>query len=257
MKIIERAGMVDSKLCTTPVDTWLKLSGHTGNPVSNPTHYSTLSGALQYLTFTHLDISYAVQQVCLHIHDPRDQHMTDLKCILHYLQGTMDFGLLLHQSSTSELVVYSDADWVGCLDPRRSTSGYAVFLGDNLLSWSSKRQNTVSHSSTEAEYQVVTNGIAEACWLCQLLMELHSPLSHSTLVYCDNVSIVYLASNPIQHQRTKHVEIDLHFIRDKVTIGEVHVLHVSTTSQFVDIFIKGLPSPLFSKFRSSLNIYCE
>jgi hypothetical protein len=183
--------------------------------------------------------------------------MTDLKCIRHYLQGTMDFGLLLHQSSTSELVVYSDADWVECLDPRRSTSGYAVFLGDNLVSWSSKRQNTVSHSSTEAEYQVVTNGIAEACWLCQLLMELHSPLSHSTLVYCDNVSIVYLASNPIQHQRTKHVEIDLHFIRDKVTIGEVHVLHVSTTSQFVDIFIKGLPSPLFSKFRSSLNIYCE
>jgi hypothetical protein len=110
MKIIERAGMVDSKLCTTPVDTWLKLSGHTGNPVSNPTHYHTLSGALQYLTFTHLDISYAVQQVYLHIHDPRDQHMTDLKRILRYLQGTMDFGLLLHQSSTSELVVYSDAD---------------------------------------------------------------------------------------------------------------------------------------------------
>jgi hypothetical protein len=156
--------------------------------------------------------------------------MTALKCILRYLQGTLDFGLHLHRSSTSELVVDSDADWAGCPDTRRSTFGYAIFLGDNLISWSSERQNMVSRSSNEAEYWAIPNGVAEAYWLHQLLMELHSPLSHSTLVYCDNVSVVYLASNPVQHQHMKHVEIDLHFIRDKVAIGEVCVLHVPMTS---------------------------
>jgi hypothetical protein len=96
--------------------------------------------------------------------------------------------------------------------------------------------------------------VAEASWLWQLLAELHTPPSRSTLIYCDNVSAVYLSTNPIQHQRTKHVEIDLHFVRDRVAIGEVRVLHVPTTSQFADIFTKGLPFLTFTEFRSSLNI---
>jgi hypothetical protein len=96
--------------------------------------------------------------------------------------------------------------------------------------------------------------VAEASWLRQLLAELHSPLAKSTLVYCDNVSAVYLSTNPVQHQLTKHVEIDLHFVRDRVAVSDVRVLHVPTTSQFADIFTKGLPSSTFSEFRSSLNV---
>jgi hypothetical protein len=96
--------------------------------------------------------------------------------------------------------------------------------------------------------------VAEASWLRQLLVELHSPLAKSTLVYCDNVSTVYLSTNPVQHQRTKHVKIDLHFVRDRVAIGDVRVLHVPTTSQLADIFTKGLPSSAFLEFRSSLNV---
>jgi len=208
-----------------------------------------------YLTFTRPNITYAVQQICLHMHDPREPHLTALKRILRYLRGTVDFGLLLHRwSSSTELVVYTDADWAGCPDTRRSTSGYAVFLGGNLVSWSSKRQPVVSRSSAEAEYRAVANGVAEASWLRQLLAELHSPLSRSALVYCDNVSAVYLSTNPVQHQRTKHVEIDLHFVRDRVAVGDVRVLHVPTTSQFADIFTKGLPSSTFTEFRSSHNI---
>ena len=114
--------------------------------------------------------------------------------------------------------------------------------------------NRFSRSSAEAEYRAVANGVAEASWLRQLLEELHSSLAKSTLVCYDNVSVVYLSTNPVQHRRTKHVEIDLHFVRDRVAVSDVRVLHVPTTSQFADIFTKGLPSSTFSEFRSSLNV---
>ena len=164
--------------------------------------------------------------------------------------------MTLRPSSPAELVVYTDADWAGCPDTRRLTSGYAVFLGDNLVSWSSKRQHTVSRSSAEAKYRAVANGVAEASWLRQLLMELRHPPRRATLVYCDNISAVYLSTNPVQHQCMKHVEIDLHFIRERVALGQVRVLHVPTTSQYADVFTKGLPTSVFQEFRSSLNVRC-
>jgi hypothetical protein len=135
-----------------------------------------------------------------------------MKCILHYLQGTLDYSILLHYLSSSSLIVYMNVDWAGCPDTRHSTSGYAVFLGDNLLSWSAKQQTVISRSSAEAEYRTITNGVAEATWLCQLLHELQTPPSRCTLIYCDTICVVYLSTNPVQHQRTKHVEIDLHFV---------------------------------------------
>ncbi|GKB41126.1 ribonuclease H-like domain-containing protein [Tanacetum coccineum] len=166
--------------------------GSDGDPVSDPTLYRSLAGALQYLTFTRPDLSYAIQQVCLYMHDPRDPYFIALKHILRY---------------------------AGCPVTRRSTSGYCVFLGDNLLSWSVKRQGTLSHSSAEAEYRGVANVVAKTAWIRNLLCELHTPLFTATLVYCDNVSAVYMSTNPVQHQRTKHIEIDIHFFRDYVAPG--------------------------------------
>jgi hypothetical protein len=127
--ILEQAGMSDCKPCSTPVDTQAKLSEDDGPPVADAMSYRSLTGALQYLTFSRPDIAYAVQQVCLHMHTPREPHLTVLKRILRYLRGSLDYGLLLRPSPTSELAVYTDADWAGCPDTRRSTSGYAVFLG--------------------------------------------------------------------------------------------------------------------------------
>ncbi|XP_019103223.1 uncharacterized mitochondrial protein AtMg00810-like [Beta vulgaris subsp. vulgaris] len=131
--------MISCKPSSTPVDTKPKVSATTGVPYADPTQYRSLAGALQYLTFTRPDISYAVQQICLHMHDPRDEHMSALKRIIHYLQGTLHLSLHLSPSPITDLVSYTDADWDGCPDTRRSTSGYCVFLGDNLISWSSKR----------------------------------------------------------------------------------------------------------------------
>ncbi|GJZ99241.1 ribonuclease H-like domain-containing protein [Tanacetum coccineum] len=221
----QEAHMVNCNPNRTPIDTESKL-GSDGDPVSDPTLYRSLAGSLQYFTFTRPDISYVVQQVCLHMYDPREPHFYALKRILRYVRATLDYGLRLFSSSTTDLVVYSDADWAGCPTTRRSTSGYCVFLGNNLLSWSSKRQPMLSRSNAEAEYRGVTNVVAETCWLRNLLHELHTPLSSAMLVY-------YL-----------------------VAASQVQVLHVSSRYQFADIFTKGLPSALFEEFRSSLSVRC-
>jgi hypothetical protein len=186
--------------------------------VPDATHYRGLAGALHYFTFSRPDIAYAIEQVCLYMHDPRKPHLALVKRILRYICGTLDYGLQLHHSSVADLIAYSDADQVSCLDTRRSTSGYRVFLRDNMISWSSKRQHTVSRSSAEAEYRVVANAIAEAYWLRQLFKELHSPPHQATAVYCDNISAVYLSINPC-------IEINLHFVHDKVYRSRLFSTH--------------------------------
>src|SRR5438132_876238 len=128
------------------------------------------------------------------MHDLRASHLALIKRILRYVKGTLDLGLHISPSSVTSLTAYSDTDWAGCPDSRRSTSGYCVYLGDNLISWSSKRQTTVSRSSAEAEYRVVAHAVAECCWLCQLLQEIHISIATATVVYCDNVSAVYMAA---------------------------------------------------------------
>jgi hypothetical protein len=177
------------------------------------------------------------------MHDPCEPHLSLLKRILRYVKGTISVGLHLSAGSVDTLIVYSDADWAGCPDSRRSTSGYCVYLGDNLASWSSKRQTIVSRSSAEAEYRAVAHALAETCWLRQLLQELHT-LTSATIVYCDNVNTVYMTGNPVHHRCTKHIEIDIHFVRDKVALGQVRVLHVPSSHQFAVIRTKGLPIQL-------------
>nr|GFA39850.1 ribonuclease H-like domain-containing protein [Tanacetum cinerariifolium] len=221
MKLPKRAHMLNCNLTRTLVDTESKL-GPEGTFISDPTLYRSLPAAL--------------------------------KRIIRYVQGTLEFGLQLYASSRSSLVAYSDADWAGCPATRRSTFGYCVFLGNNLLSLSSKRQPTLSRSSAEAEYQSITNAVVETACLRNLLRELHIPLLTATLMYCDNVSAVYLSANPVQHQRTKHIEIDIHFVHDMVSVGQVRVLHVPSRYEYANIFTKGLPSALFEEFRTSLSV---
>jgi len=125
-------------------------------------------------------------------------------------------------------------------------------MGDAMISWSSKRQTTVSRSSAEAEYRGVTNAVAECTWLRQLLGELDSPLTKATIIFCDNVSACYMSSNPVHHKRTKHIELDVHFVREKVAVGQCKVIHVPTAQQYADVMTKGLPTAIFKEFRTSL-----
>jgi hypothetical protein len=134
LDILKQAVMMDCKPCTTPVDLQAKLANDSRPPVADVSQFRSITGALQYLTFTRSDIAYVMQQIYLHMHYPQEPHLTAMKRILHYLRGAPDFGLLLRRSSSSDLVVYTDAVWAGCPDTPRSTSGYAVLLGDNLVS---------------------------------------------------------------------------------------------------------------------------
>lgn len=254
LDILERAGMVDCKLVATPAESKAKPSRDDSDTLKDPSWYRSMAGALQYLTLTRPDIAYAVQQACLHMHAPTVCHGALLKCILRYIKGTSSLGLHLCATSTTSITAYTDADWAGCPDTRRSTSGFAIFLGDALVSWSSKRQTTVSRSSAEAEYRGVTNAVSECTWLRQLLCELHCDTTQATVAYCDNISSVYMSRNPVHHRRTKHIEIDIYFVREKVAIGELRVLQIPSARQFVDIFTKGLPTTLFEDFRSCLCI---
>ncbi|XP_021995240.1 uncharacterized mitochondrial protein AtMg00810-like [Helianthus annuus] len=168
--------MSNCKTVSTPVEVGSKLSATNGTPFYDSSLYRSLAGALQYLTITRPNISYAVQQVCLFMHAPREPHFQLLKRILRYIKGTLSQGLLITPSKSTKLTAYSDADWSGCPDSRRSTSGYCVHLGDNLILWSSKRQPTISRSSAEAEYRGVANTVAELSWIRNLLLELHLPV---------------------------------------------------------------------------------
>ncbi|GKB51928.1 ribonuclease H-like domain-containing protein [Tanacetum coccineum] len=179
LQLLELAHMVNCNPSQTPVDTKSKL-GLEGIPVQDPTLYRSLAGGLRYLTFTRLDLSYAVQHICLYMHDLQEPHFAAPKRILRYVWGTVDFGLQLYISATTSL-------------------------------------HTLSCFSVKAEYRGVANVVAEIAWLRNLLCELHSPLSTTTLVYCDNVSAFYMSANPVQHQQMKHIEIDIHFVCDMVT----------------------------------------
>jgi hypothetical protein len=179
--------------------------------------------------------------------------MTAAKRVLRYLKGSIDYGLYYCKSSLL-LNAFCDADWAGNPDDRRSPSGYGIFLGSNLISWSAKKQSVVSRSSTEAEYRSICLTIAEMYWLRMLFKELHLPLLSSLTLWCDNSGALALASNPVFHARTKHIEVDFHFIREKVTNKDITLKYLPTSAQLADIFTKGLPAHRFCFLRDKLKV---
>ncbi|RVW78751.1 Retrovirus-related Pol polyprotein from transposon RE1 [Vitis vinifera] len=252
--ILTRAQLLDSKHVHTPMVVSQHLTVD-GSPFSNPTLYRSLVGALQYLTITLPDIAHAVNSVSQFLHAPTIDHFLAVKRILCYVKGTLHFGLTFRPSTIpSALVAYSDADWAGCPDTRRSTSGYSIYLGNNLVSWSAKKQPTVSRSSCEFEYRALAMTAAKLLWLTHLLHDLKVPIPQQPLLLCDNKSAIFLSSNPVSHKRAKHVELDYHFLRELVVVGKLRTQYVPSHLQVADIFTKSVSRPLFEFSRFKLHI---
>lgn len=216
--ILKRVNMATCKPVTTPLSICEKLSVHEGELLGpqDATRYKSIVGALQYLTLTRPDISFSANKVCQFLHSPMLLYWSPVKRIIRYLHGTITVGLKIGISMSILVSGFADADWAGYPDDRRSTGGFAVFLGSNLISWSARKQATASRSSTVAEYKALANCSAAIMWVQSLLHELKVPHPSNGRLWCDNLGATYLSANTVFHARTKHIEIDYHFVRERV-----------------------------------------
>jgi hypothetical protein len=210
--------MSNCKSVSTPLTPFDKLMTNDGVALGprDVTEYRSIVGALQYLTLIRLGLSYSVNKVCQFLHSPRTVHWEAVKRILRYVKGTLNLSLQIVKSRSTVVSTFANADWTGCPNDRRSTGGFAVFFGSNLISWSAWKQSTVSRSSTGAEYKALTNATAEVMWIQKLLQELRVSSPRSTQLWCDNIGATYLTSNLVFHAWMKHIEVDYHFARQRV-----------------------------------------
>jgi len=252
-QILDKAKMLDAKPQPSPMISSLKLLADASTSFSDPTLYRQIVGALQYLTFTRPDITFSINKVFQFMHNPQLHHWQAVKRILRYIAGTQFHGIRFSPSSSKSLQAFTDADWDSDPDDRKSTSGYCVYFGNNIVSWSSKKQKVVSRSSTEAEYRSLASAMTDISWIQSLLHELHVVVP-TPIIHCDNLGAVLLTANPIMHSRTKHFELDLHFIRDKVKHKQVFVRHIPARFQIADAFTKPISGSAFHDFRQKLTM---
>ncbi|KAJ9538383.1 hypothetical protein OSB04_031116 [Centaurea solstitialis] len=225
--LLSKAGFSDNKVASTPLEHNLHLAPNAGAPLQDPTRYRQLVGSLVYLTVTRPDIAYAVHTVSQFMAAP---------CSDHYAAG------------------FSDADWDSDMTDRRSTTGYCFFLGDSLISWRSKKQSLTARSNTEAEYRALTDSSQELIWLRWLLSDMGVPQLSPTPLWCDNNSAIQITHNDVFHERTKHIEIDCHFIRQHVVRNTIQLHLISTLDQPADIFTKAHFPGRFRELVNKLNL---
>ncbi|PKU68154.1 putative mitochondrial protein [Dendrobium catenatum] len=233
----------------------LKRNNSTGNtePFSDPQLYRKIAGSLQCLSITRPDIAFTTNYICQHMHEPSVNDFQTLKRLLRYVQGTTELGIPIDPGDL-QLRAFADADWAADSSDRRSVTGFCTFLGNTIISWSAKKQITVAKSSTEAEYRSISSATSEVIWLRRLLAELCITQIGPTPLYCDNTSAIALANNTVFHARTKHVEIDYHFISNHIKAGDLNISHISSDEQTADILTKSLPKERFFYLRNKLNI---
>lgn len=252
--LLQRFGMADCKPVATPLEANLKLEKSKHEITQNP--YRELIGCLTYLALaSRPDISVAVNFFSRFQSAPTDVHWCHLKRILRYLKGTINMGLVYHQHEDEPLVGYADADWGNDQEDRRSISGNVFLVYGATVSWMTRKQATVSLSSTEAEYISLSQAACEAIWLKNLLKELGVVFGHPIPLFEDNQSCIRIAEEPRDHKRMKHVDIRYNFIREKVQEGLFRILYKPSSEQVADIFTKGLARGSFEQLRNKLGLF--
>ena len=229
--LLKETGMSGCRPVDTSIDSNVKLGDREKDEVVDTLRYQRLVGKLIYLSHTRPDIAFTVSRVSQFMHSPRKVYLDAAYKILRYLKSSLGKGLFFQKYSQRNIEAFTDADWVGSSTDRKSTIGYRTYVWTNLVTWRSKKQNVVSRSSTEAEYRAMANDVCELLWLQQILSELYLPINLPIKLYYDNKAAISIAHNPIQYDRTKHVEVDLHFIKEKLEAGVICMSFVPTSQE--------------------------
>ena len=240
LDILKDSGMQGCRSSAFPMEQNLKLDKSEKEPQVDANQYRRLVGRLLYLQATRPDIAYSVNVLSQFVADPRQSHMDAATRVLRYLKATPGQGILFPRNGGTKLIAYCDSDWLGCPYTRRSRTGYLLLLGGAPISWKTKKQSVVSRSSAEAEFRAMASTVSEILWMRWLLNELDINPTSPTPLFCDNQAARHIANNPVFHERTKHVEIDCYFVRERVETQEIQPMHIDTKMQIADLFTKGL-----------------
>ncbi|XP_013632554.1 PREDICTED: uncharacterized mitochondrial protein AtMg00810-like [Brassica oleracea var. oleracea] len=254
LDIITEAGLLGAKAASVPIALNHKLAVQVCPNFAKPEAYRRLVGRLIYLSFTRPDLSYAVHILSQFMQHPLQIHWEAALQTVRYLKGSPSQGILLRSDSDLHVTVYCDSDWNACPLTRRSLSAYIVLLGSSPISWKTKKQDTVSMSSAEAEYRSMSYALKELKWLKKLLLAFDIKHDTPMRLFCDSKAAIYIAANPVFHEHTKHVESDCHAVRDAVQANLISTEHISTKEQPADILTKPLPSTTFRYLLSKLEI---
>ncbi|XP_031093250.1 uncharacterized protein LOC115997965 [Ipomoea triloba] len=254
LELLDDTGFTNSKPVHSPTVPSHKLSRNEGEPLADNTQYRRIIGRLLYLTITRPDISFATQQLSQFLDNPTHLHLQAAHRVLRYIKAAPGQGLFFPSSSDLQLKAFSDSDWGACVDTRKSVTGFCIFLGNALVSWKSKKQATVSKSSSEAEYRALAATTCEVQWLSYLLEDLAVNHASPATIYCDSKSAIAIAENPVFHERTKHIELDCHLVREKLSKGIIKLLHVGSANQLADTFTKAHCPSSFHTYTSKLGL---
>jgi hypothetical protein len=254
LDLLAETGMLDCKPISTPIEQNHRLAEYPDQNPTNQSRYQRLVGRLIYLSHTRPDVAYAVSVVSQFMHNPSESHMEAVLRILRYLKSSPGKGLMFSKHNHLEVSGYTDADWAGCINDRKSTSGYFTFVGGNLVTWRSKKQKVVARSSAEAEYRGMAQGVCELLWLRNLLRDLGFKPKQAMNLFCDNKAAIDISHNPVQHDRTKHVEVDRHFIKEKLEAKLIAFPFVPTEEQLADILTKAVSNKAFNDALGKLDI---
>ncbi|XP_019154280.1 PREDICTED: uncharacterized protein LOC109150752 [Ipomoea nil] len=256
LELLEETDFLSCKPVKTPMVTSIKFSKDIGNKLEDASQFKKLVGKLLYLTITRPDISYEIQQLSQFLNCPTCIHMQAAHMVLRYVKASPGQGLFFSATSSLLLKGFANFGWDACPDIRHSVTGFCMFLGTSLVSWKSKKQVTISRSSSEAEYRALATAACEIQWLFYLLQDPGITGSPPAMLYCDRKSTIAIAENPVFHKRTKHIEIDCHLVREKLKKGVLKLLHVSTINQLEDVFTKPHSPNSFYELISKLDLHC-